>query len=171
VTRRLPNQLSGLMMVCTGFKIRPEDRDLTGVLTSAPQPGWLTRVPRHLHQHFAHAVGAQTAGVAERIVATLNLNGPTDDDYLASLRADGFALSDEAAPTPCDAPVCMLTGQRDRVVGSANLAGALGSFDHGTHTNISNAGHYLPLEQPAIFAAVTRSWLAQCRNHLDAHSA
>ena len=157
VTRRLPNQVSGLMMVCTGFKIRPEDRDLTGVLTSTHQPGWLTRMPSHLHKHLTHAVGAQTAGVAERIVATLAVNGPTDDDYLASLRADGFALSDEAAPTPCDAPVCLLTGQRDRVVGFASLAGALGSFDHGTHTNISDAGHYLPLEQATIFAAVTGS--------------
>jgi len=171
VTRRLPSQLSGLMMVCTGFKIRPENRDLTGVLTWTHQPGWLTRVPPQLHQPFTHAVGAQTAGVAERIVATLNLNGPTDDDYLASLRADGFALSDEAVPTPCDASVCLLTGQRDRVIGFASLAGALGSFEHGTHTNISNAGYYLPLEQAAIFAAVTGSWLAQCQTHLEAHSA
>jgi hypothetical protein len=118
-------------------------------------------VPSHLRKHFTHAVGAQTAGVAERIVATVAVNGPTDDDHLASLRADGFALSDEAAPTPATPP---------SAVGFASLAGALGSFDHGTHTSISDAGHYLPLEQAAIFAAVTGSWLAQCQTHLDANS-
>jgi pimeloyl-ACP methyl ester carboxylesterase len=168
VTRRLPEQVSGLMMVCTGFKIRPEDRELTGVLASAPQSGWLARVPPDLHNHFIHAVGSQTAEVAERIAAALDRNGPTDEAYLASLRADGFALSDEAAPTPCRAPVCFLTGQRDRVIGFASLFDALGSYDHGTYTSIGNAGHYLPLEHPAVFAATTQSWLAQCEPLLDA---
>jgi len=168
VTRRLPEQVSGLMMVCTGFKIRPEDRDLTGVLASTPQPGWLAHVPPDLHEHFTHAVGSQTAEVGERIVAALDGNGPTDEAYLASLRAVAFALSDEAAPTPCDAPVCFLTGQRDRVIGFASLSGALGSYGHATYTTISSAGHYLPLEQPAVFAAVTQSWLAQCQALLDA---
>ncbi len=91
-----------------------------------------------------------------------------DTSLLASLRAVGVALSDEAAPTPCDAPVCFLTGQRDRVIGFASLSGALRSYDHATYTNISSAGHYLPLEQPAIFAAATQSWLAQCQALLDA---
>ncbi len=170
VTRRLPEQVSGLMMVCTGFKIRPDDRDLTGVLASTPQPGWLARVPPVLHGHFTHAVGSQTAEVGKRISAALNLNGPTDEAYLTSLRANGFALSDEGTPTPCDAPVCFLTGQRDRVIGFASLSGALGSFERATYTSISSAGHYLPLEQPVLFAAVTQSWLAQCQALLDADS-
>lgn len=87
------------MMVCTGFKIRPDDRDLTGVLASTPQPGWLARVPPVLHGHFTRAVGSQTAEVGERISAALNLNGPTDEAYLTSLRANAFALSDEGTPT------------------------------------------------------------------------
>ena len=163
LTRRLPMQVSGLMMVCTSFKIRPEDRDLTGALTSNPQPGWLSRVPPTLHGHFTHAVGLQSAEVSERISAALNLNGPTDEAYLTALRINGFALSDEATPTECDAPVCFLNGQRDRVAGFASLSGALGSFERATYTSISSAGHYLPLEQPALFAAVTRSWLTQCQ--------
>ncbi len=63
----------------------------------------------------------------------------------------------------CDAPVCFLTGQRERVIGFDSLSGALRSFEHATYTSISGAGHYLPLEQPAVFAAVTQSWLAQCQ--------
>lgn len=72
--------------------------------------------------------------------------------------------------TPCNAPVCFLTGQRDRVIGFASLSGALGYFERATYTSISSAGHYLPLEQPALFAAVTQSWLAQCQALLDADS-
>ncbi len=167
VTRRLPQQVSGLMMVCAGFKIRPEDRDLTGVLPSTPQPGWLDHVPPALHDHFTHAVGSQTAKVGERILAALARNGPTDETYLASLREDGFAFSDEAAPTPCNAPVCFLTGHRDRVIGFASLFGALGSYDHATYISISGAGHYLPPRAARGFAAVTHAWLAQCEALLD----
>ena len=171
VTRRLAQQVCGLMMVCTGFKIRPEDRDLTGVLASISEPGWLTQVPTDLHDHFAHAVGCQTIEIGKRIAAALGCNGPTDEEYLSSLRADGFALSDEAAPTYCTAPVCFLTGQRDRVIGFASLLGALGSYDQGSLTAVSNAGHYLPLEQPSAFAAATQFWLAECEALLDADGA
>lgn len=157
-------------MVCTGFKIRPEYRDLTGVRPSIPQPGWLTRVPPVLHDHFVHAVGSQTGEVAERVAAVLHLNGPPEEAYLASLRADGFALSDEDAPTPCDAPVCFLTGQRDRVIGFASLARALSSYDVATYSCLASAGNYLSLEEPALFAALTRSWLAQCQMLLDAEN-
>jgi pimeloyl-ACP methyl ester carboxylesterase len=84
------------------------------------------------------------------------------------LRADDFALSDEATPTLCDAPVCFLTGRRDRITSFASLFGDLGSYDHGTYTTISNADHSLPLEHPAVFAATTQFWLAQCEALLDA---
>jgi pimeloyl-ACP methyl ester carboxylesterase len=171
VTRRLCGQISGLMMVCSGFRIRPQDRDLTGVLGSIPEAGWLAYVPVELHDHLTHAVGFQTAEVASRIAAALRRNGPTDEAYLSSLRADGFALSDETAPSPCNAPVCFLTGQRDRVIGSAGLFRALGLYDRATFTSISGAGHYLPLEQPAVFAAVTQTWLGQCEALLDANEA
>jgi pimeloyl-ACP methyl ester carboxylesterase len=38
-------------------------------------------------------------------------------------------------------------------------------------TAISNAGHYLPLEQPSAFAAATQFWLAECEALLDADGA
>ncbi len=166
VTRRLPDQVGGLMLVCTGFKIRPWDRDLSGVLASNPHPGWLDYVPSHLREHFSHAVGLQTGEVADRVVAALDVNAPSDEAYLASLRADGFALSDEDAATVCNAPVCFVAGQRDRVVGYASLSDALGNYNYASYTCISSAGHYLPLEQPTVFAAITRGWLEECKAFL-----
>jgi pimeloyl-ACP methyl ester carboxylesterase len=167
LTRRLqPSQISGLMMVCSGFRIRPEDRDLTGALGSTAQPGWLAAVPVELHDHFAHAVGRQTPEAAERIAAALKCNGPTDEIYLSSLRTDGFALSDEEVAGRCDGPTCFLAGQRDRVIGFVSLLKALELYDRATFTSLSSAGHYLPLEEPAVFAAVARAWLDQCETFL-----
>lgn len=127
-------------------------------------------MPPALLEHLTHAVDRQTAEVAERIVVILARNRPNDEVYLATLRRDGFVLSDEAAPTPCDAPVCFLGGHRDGVLGFANLVDALGGYRHASHSIRASAGHYLPLEQPAAFAAVTQSWLAQCEEFLDAGS-
>ncbi len=167
VTRRLPDQVAGLLMVCTGFKIHPRDRDLSGVLASNPHPGWLDQVPSHLRQHFTQAVGLQTREVAGRIIAALDVNAPSDDAYLALLRADGFALSDEDAVTPCNAPVFFVAGKRDRVVGYKSLFDSPDNYDYASYTCISSAGHYLPLEQPAIFAAIIGGWLEQCKAFLD----
>lgn len=161
LARRLPQRVGGLLMVCTGFKIRPQDRNLAGVLPSNPEPGWLADVPANLHDHFTHAIGCQTTAVARRVAAVLARNGPTDESYLAALRADGYPLSDEDAPTPCSAPVCILTGRRDRVIGYADLFGALARYDHADYLAISNAGHYLPLEQPRLVEAAVLSWLGR----------
>lgn len=162
LTRRLPWQIGGLMMICTGFKICPHDRDLTGVLASSPEPDWLADVSPNLHDHFTQAIGCQTGEVARRITAALERNNPVDETYLASLRADGFAVSDEDTPTPCDAPVCFLTGRRDRVAGYVGLFNALPGYDHASYVAVGEAGHYLPLEQPMLFAGTTQSWLDEC---------
>ena len=167
LARRLPGQVAGLLLVCTGFRIRPEDRDLTGVLGSVPETGWLGQAPAHLREHFASAVGLQTADVVRRLVEVLALNRPADDDYLAALRRDGFPLSDEDSPTVLDGPVSFLTGRRDRLAGFRGLFAALGSFPNADYVAAADAGHYLPVETPELFAATTRRWLDRCRPNLS----
>lgn len=168
VVRRLPDQVSGLMMVCSGFKIRFQDRNLSGVLQSHPQPGWLDQVPAHLHEHLARAVGHQTGEIANNIAAVVNANRNTDDGFLGSLRANGFALSNEGElPSTFNAPICFVAGKRDRIVGYASLLDALGHYENASLTCISGAGHYLPVEQPHVFASITKGWLQQCQSHLD----
>jgi pimeloyl-ACP methyl ester carboxylesterase len=166
VARRLPGQVGGLMMVCSGFKIREQDRDLTGVLESAPEPNWLEGVPARLRAHFTHAVGRQTAEVAERIVSVLSRNRPNDDEYLTALRTEGFAVSDEDVPTACDAPVCFMTGQRDRVAGYIGLLEAMRHYEHANAVTAGRAGHYLPIEEPTLFGATLRAWLAECETRV-----
>jgi pimeloyl-ACP methyl ester carboxylesterase len=159
VVRRMPSHVAGLLMICSGFKILPEDRDLSGVLDSAPAAGWLDGVEPDLQEHLQQAVGLQTASVAGRIVQMLDSVGATDDDFLATLRARGFALSDEDEATPCDGPVLLVAGRRDRVAGYRGLLRSMESYDHATFLAESESGHYLPLERPRVFAAAVQSWL------------
>ena len=162
LARRLPERVDGILLTCSGFKIRPEDRNLTGVLPSRAEPDWLTDVPPRLHEHFEHAIGRQSAQVARRVAEVIALNGPTDATYLATLRNDGFALTDEGARVPYEGNVTFLNGRRDRVAGYLDAFEALDRYDRATYVAVADAGHYLPLEQPQIFAAVALSWLDEC---------
>jgi pimeloyl-ACP methyl ester carboxylesterase len=163
LARRLPRQVAGLLMVCSGLRIRPQHRDLTGVLPSLPEPGWLDPVPPLLHDHFRAAVGVQTADVARRLAGVLALNAPGNDDYLATLRRDGFFLSDEEAVTTLDGPVSLLAGRRDRVAGYRGLRDAVDAFPHAEYVLAAEAGHYLPVEEPDLFRGTVLRWLDRCR--------
>ena len=65
-------------------------------------------------------------------------------------------------PTELDAPVCLLTGRRDRVAGYRDPLLGLPYLPQADYTTLANAGHYLPLEQPQAFAALVQAWLRRC---------
>lgn len=161
--RRRSERILGMMMVCAGFKIRPADRDLTGTLRSRPEPDWLSAVPPYLHEHFEEAIGHQTVAAARRTSAAILANGPSDDAYLDALRGNGFALSDEEEPTTLDAPACLVTGRRDRIAGYRDAMLGAPYLPQADYVTLADAGHYLPFEQPEVFAMLVRTWLSRCR--------
>jgi pimeloyl-ACP methyl ester carboxylesterase len=95
LARRDPARIAGLLLACSGVRILPGERNLSGVLPSVPEPGWLDDVPEQLRGHFDHAVGCQTRAVARRLTAGFRLNASTDERYLDALRATGHQLSGE----------------------------------------------------------------------------
>jgi pimeloyl-ACP methyl ester carboxylesterase len=162
LARRTPRVVRGLLVVCAGQKIRPGDRNLQGVVSSTPESGWLDEIPSQLHDHFRLAIGLQTAAAAKRVAATLALNGPTDEPYLNSLRTEGFALSDEDSPARYHGPAALLSGRSDRIAGYRDIFAAVDRFPGATCIAVADAGHYLPLEQPAVFKSTIRLWLSLC---------
>lgn len=163
LARRRSTQVAGVLLVCTGERIRPADRDLTGVLPSSPQAGWLDRVDPALHRHFEVSIGLQTREVAERVAAVLAANPPSDDGYLTSLRTHGFALANEGGREPVAVPACLVGGRSDRVAGHRGVLALLDRFPLGDVALLAEAGHYLPVEFPQQFGAITQHWLERCR--------
>jgi pimeloyl-ACP methyl ester carboxylesterase len=100
-------RIAGLLLVCAGVKILPSERNLSGLVASPPQPGWLDATPQEWHQHFQHAIGVQTPDVARRVFEAVK--GSTRvDDYLDDLRRPATACPTRARPvrTP-DPPLCL----------------------------------------------------------------
>jgi pimeloyl-ACP methyl ester carboxylesterase len=158
LVRRRSTQIAALLLVCAGVKILPAERNLSGLVASAPQPGWLDAVPPQWHEHFQHAIGAQTADVARRVLDSIN-SGSADDEYLDTLRATGYRLSDEDAADVFAGPTTLIAGTQDRVAGYLDLFDTLSRYPNGSYHALSNAGHYLPFEQPERFTALVRDWL------------
>ena len=161
LARRAPAQVAGLLLVCSGVRIRPEQRNLAGAGASTPQPGWLDQVPVPLHGHFEQAVGLQTTAVARRMAEAFAINGSTDDSYLATLRSTGYPLSDEDSSEPFGGNVMVLTGRQDRVAGYRDQLDALARYPRGDYVMMNDAGHYLPFEAPERFTTCTLDWLAR----------
>jgi pimeloyl-ACP methyl ester carboxylesterase len=166
-------------MVGSGVRIRPADRNLSGVLPPDTEPGWLEEVPGEFRAHFVKAVGCQTRAVAARLTAAFLRNDPANEAYLSVLRSAGYRLSTEAAlPAAGTArtAVTVIAGRRDRVVGyhdhydfaaaravsEAGGAAGTGGSRAADYIELADVGHYLPFEQPARFRGLVLDWLGRC---------
>ena len=162
LARRYPARITGLLMICSGVRIRPDDRDLSGVLPSAPEPGWLDDVPAQLRGHFERAVGYQTRAAADRLAAGFAVNAKSEESYLETLRASGYQLSDERSAESMDAVLTVLAGRRDRIVGYRDQFALVVASRAADYVLLDDVGHYLPFEQPDRFKAAMLGWLARC---------
>ncbi len=157
VTRRRPDLVSALALVCSGVRIRPADRTLPEVPRTRPLD-WPPEVDDGVRSHLDLALATDDIAVATS-VAQLVSACQSDDAYLTELRGTGYPVSDEDDHTEYDGPVLMVTGRQDRICGYVDQFQAMTRYPHGSYFVLDGAGHYLPFEQPAKFAAVLRSWL------------
>jgi pimeloyl-ACP methyl ester carboxylesterase len=159
--RRAATRVTGMLQVCSGPKLDPATRTLSGVLESIPEPNWLDGVPPDLHGYFERSIGCQTREVADRIAAVFAAADPMDEAYLEALRSTGFELSPQDVPDSFDSPTLMLVGRCDRVAGYLDQFDDLARYPKGGYVALAGVGHYLPCEQPQRFVTLVRDWLSQ----------
>ncbi len=159
LARRMPERIAGLLLVCSGIKIRKEDRDLPDDAGVAQPDNWLAAVPGGLREHLSLALGNRTPEIAQRVAAVLAASRRGDEDYLQRLRADGYQVSDEGSDAVFAGPTLVVAGRQDRIAGYADQFRALVSYPQATFAAIAGAGHYLPFERPAVFTSLVREWL------------
>lgn len=161
VTRRAPERVAGLLLVCSGVKIDPADRTLPPSPPDPPPPGWLDGVRPDLADHLATALGHRITAVALQVDAVVAGALNRDEEFLDRLRPGGYRLSDEDSTVPYAGPTALLCGRRDLVVGYADQFAALERYPDGAYAVVGEAGHYLPFEQPDTFRDLVGHWLAR----------
>jgi pimeloyl-ACP methyl ester carboxylesterase len=159
LARRIPDRIAGLLLVCSGVKIRQEDRDLPGDAGVPDADNWLVGVPPDLREHLALALGNRTPQIAQRVAAVLTSSRHGDEAYLQRLRATGYEVSDEASEVVFAKPSLIVAGRHDRIAGYADQFRVTRFYPQASFAAIAGAGHYLPFECPDIFAALVRGWL------------
>jgi pimeloyl-ACP methyl ester carboxylesterase len=160
IARRDAARLAGLLLVCSGVRIR--ERRLPPA-PSDQEAGWLDDAPTELAAHLDLALGHRTRAVAARVATLLSSADTGDDDYLRRLRAEGYLLSDEDSADVYAGPVTVLTGRQDRIGGYVDQFDAMARYPQGTYAVIDGAGHYLPLEQPDLCKQLTLDWLSRLK--------
>lgn len=159
VTRRRPDLVAALALVCSGVRIGLADRTLPDVPRRTPL-AWPDDVSRDTRSHLDVALATDdseiAAAVARHVEATVR-----DDGYLEDLRARSYAVADEGDDTAYDGPVLMLAGRQDRIGGYVDQFEAMRRYPNGTYAVVDGAGHYLPFERADVFAGLLRSWLVR----------
>ena len=156
---RLATQVDRLLLVCSGVKIAPGERDLSGVLPPETEPGWLDACPEQLHEHLAHAVGRQHREVGARLASAFDGATQSDDTFIADL-SERYQLTGEERLMPFEQPVTFVAGRRDRIAGFRDQFAAAQSCPLASYFLVAQAGHYLPAEVPSAFAAAVTNWLS-----------
>lgn len=158
LAQRLRTQVGRLLLVCSGVKLEPSERDLSGVQPPDTEPGWLGNCPEFLHEHLTIAVGRQYREVGDRLATALIEEPPADDAFLTELQAR-YQLTEEQPFTALDLPVTFVAGRRDQIAGYRDQLAACLDCPRGDYMLIGSAGHYLPAEVPAQFRDLVTSWL------------
>jgi pimeloyl-ACP methyl ester carboxylesterase len=162
LSRRHPDRVAGLLLICSGIRILPAERDLSGVLPAEPEPGWLDEVPAQFRDHLSVAIGCQTREVGARLAAGFRLNGPTDEPYLRELRATGYQLGSETELSSLTVTATVIVGRRDRIAGFRDQFKMAAGNDAADYVLLHNVGHYLPFERPREFRTLALDWLSRC---------
>ncbi|HEX5594989.1 MAG TPA: alpha/beta hydrolase [Micromonosporaceae bacterium] len=161
IARNRPGQVDGLLLVCPGVKIRPEDRELPDRPEESAEAVWLTEAPDDLRDHLAQALGNRTRHAAGQVGSALASSSPGDEAYLRRLWETGYRLSDEDSSAVYAGPTSIIAGRQDGIAGYADQFRALANYPQASYTVLADAGHYVPFEQPGAFRSLVLDWLAR----------
>ena len=90
-------------------------------------------------------------------------DGRGDQEFQAKIRENpenyAFSFDVDALPEPFVAPILMVTGRQDSVVGYRDAWGILENYPRGTFVVLDRSGHFLEVEQEDLFRTLASEWL------------
>jgi pimeloyl-ACP methyl ester carboxylesterase len=148
--------LLGLALVCP--LVTPGGRDLPQHVVLERDESLLAAMEPGLRDGFCENNVRQTRAVWERYAGEV-LPGlaSADETYLEDVLGPRVPLTDEDATTA--APVLVVAGRQDSVVGYRDQLRLAERFPHATVAVLDAAGHNAQFEQPEVFGSLVRAWL------------
>lgn len=152
----LQPDLLGMALVCPA--VRSGEADVDPPVAVERDEALLAGLDARDRAGFAANNARLTRAVWERNVAEI-LPGlaSADQDYLAHVLGPGRSLTRDDATT--DAPVLVIAGRQDAVVGFREQWGLAQRYPRATFAVLDTAGHNAQLEQPGLFGALVGEWL------------
>lgn len=146
----------GVALICP--LVTPDGRDLPAHEVVERDDALVAGLDPQLREGFVANNVRQTRAVWERYADDV-LPGLAcaDEHYLAEVLGPRVRLADEDATT--DAPVLVVAGRQDSVVGYRDQLALAERFAHATAAVLDAAGHNAQFEQPEVFGALVRAWL------------
>jgi pimeloyl-ACP methyl ester carboxylesterase len=77
-----------------------------------------------------------------------------------------FSFSVDKLPAPFPAPVLIVTGRQDSMVGYKSAWEILDNYPRGTYAVLDRAGHFLDIEQTPLLQTLTGEWLNRVEEYI-----
>jgi pimeloyl-ACP methyl ester carboxylesterase len=161
VLRDRPTAVDGLLQVVP--VVDPDGDDPVPVpVTLLADEELMTRVAAELGPDIATGFGrsmvVQRPDIYERFKALLPGIEAGDAQFLDRLD-QSLSMQVDPQPAPYPRPTLFVLGRQDAVVGYRSALAIVEDYPRATVAVLDRAGHILPWEQPALFAALVSDWL------------
>lgn len=157
IAARRPDQVAGLALICP--MVAPNTAEPHTVVRLAGQPNEMIDADQ-LDDYLGYFV-VHTAETAARFnAAVVPSLGRFDAEAVGALMSD-LTLHPDADEVRVAAPVLVLTGRHDSLVGFRDQLHLIDSYPGATHVVLADAGHALPHEHPEVTSRLLVDWLTR----------
>ena len=162
--QRLPQRIDGMMLVSPVVHFARSKRNTAVHKVLRKDPALLAELSLIEAEYFQSSIVLQTRPVWERfrqqILPGIQL---ADISFIERIRDIELSFQSENNPRLFQGPVTVLMARFDSVVGYKDGLKFYSDFPRATLVLFDSAGHYLQVEQPALFNAAALNWISRLR--------
>jgi pimeloyl-ACP methyl ester carboxylesterase len=158
------SMMDGLLLVIPMIEAADAKRVLPAHITLVQDAGLAAGLTPEQADTFNNMVVVQNRKTFEDVAApALPPDEAGDAEFQATIRTDpkrySFSFDVDALKEPFQAPVTIIAGRQDAIVGYRQAWEVVENYPRGTFAVLDRAGHFLTLEQEELFRALVKEWL------------
>ncbi|AQQ51833.1 alpha/beta fold hydrolase [Planococcus lenghuensis] len=169
IAARLPGSVNGLFQLCPMIFPYTHERQLEARMICEQDERFIADLSEADKQEFMTDMVIQIPAIYERYTREVTpgrlardrhfLEGPFRTTHY------GFSFDPDEHAARFDAPVLIITGRQDAVVGYRDAQRLANRYLHATFAVLDEAGHYAQIEQASVTEMLTAEWLRRCKSN------